>query len=149
MGRSKTPEATAAKISAANRGRKIPREIVERLAEARIGKKLNISAEQREKMRRRQLGRHHSEETKAKISAANKGRYVSAEERFIRSCVAKVQSRGEKLNARIAADPILAEARRERGRQMMSKINSQRRAEAVPVSSRPDVEPTHSERLTA
>lgn len=148
MPRSKTPEATAAKISAANRGRKMPREIVERLAEARRGRKLNLSEEQRQAMRDRQLGRRHTEESKAKISAANKGREIDREERFIRSAVAKVQMRGEALNARIAADPVLAQARRENGRRQMALINAKRWGLPASEASRSDVDSPTYERLT-
>lgn len=106
MGRSKTPEATAAKISASLRHRRL------------------------------------TEEHRAKISAANKGRELTAEERHIRSCVAKVQCRGDKLNARIAADPVQAAARRERSRRLMANLNAKRWGKPAPETPRSDVEPT-------
>lgn len=90
MARSKTPEATAAKLRAIN------------------------------------LGKRMSEETKAKISAANKGRRLTMQDRVRRSFVAIHTDRAERLNERIAADPVAVEARRKRWQEIAQRTNAKR-----------------------
>ena len=89
-----TSEATRAKISAANKGRKHSEETRAKMSAARRGRKhtpesiakiraakQNISAEIRAKISAANKGRKFSAEARAKMSAAKKGRKLSTEHR--------------------------------------------------------------------
>ena len=91
MSAAKTPEIRA-KLSAAKKGQHMSLETKAKLSASKMGKGgmfgennpmygKRPSEETRIKMSAAQKGRHHSEETKAKISAIHKGKYVSEETR--------------------------------------------------------------------
>lgn len=67
---------TRARMSAANKGKKLPPEVVEKIAAANIGKKR--SSEFKTAQSARATGRTHSDETKAKLSAINSGKAIPA-----------------------------------------------------------------------
>lgn len=85
-------------------------------------------------------GRPLSAEHRANISAANKGRKLTVMDRVRRSYTAIEQERAEKLNARIAADPELVRARRERWQRIAAATNAKRWGKPAPEASRSDVD---------
>ena len=78
LGRKFTPEHRA-RISAANKGRKMTLEQRAKLSE--VAKKRSVDPLKIAAMRASRIGSIHSEETKAKIGAANRGKVLSPETR--------------------------------------------------------------------
>ena len=87
-------ESTRKKIGAKNsialRGRKLPQEQVERMRKTLMGH--TVSVETREKIRIANLGKHHSEDTKKKLSEINRNRSPELREQ-IRQSLKKSQKR--------------------------------------------------------
>lgn len=82
------------KNSIALKGRKLPKEQVERMRQTLKGHP--VSAETREKIRQANLGKHHSEETKRKLSEINRNRSPEIIERTKQSLKKSQKHRTEK-----------------------------------------------------